>query len=354
MESFVAGVDCHKDTHTIVILSPDGKLVNELVISADGEGYARAIVVASELGDVVFGLEGTGHYGRAFARALASHGKVVFEVPGLLTKRHRRHASRKGKSDRNDAHAIAEVVLRDVDRLPRFREHDEQEALKAQYDQRDRLVRERSASINRIRSNALRLSVEAPNDLTSAQALKTFRKIVVRARSDARRDRVLIDEMRFDIETIERLSKRIHQLEREIVPFVRNLAPELLAMHGISTIVAAGLVGHSGDIHNLRDASAFAMRSATAPISCSSGRHEAVRLNVGGNRQLNRLLHVIAMSQIRNAEHAGRKYYDKKRTEGKSARAALRSLKRQLATVVYYRLRVAQARIDNANSPIAV
>ena len=136
-------------------------------------------------------------------------------------------------------------------------------------------------------------------------------------------------------------------------PFVRRLAPELLAMRGVSTVVAAGLIGHTRDVRNLRDANAFAMRSATAPLCWSSGRHDAVRLNVGGNRQLNRLLHVVATMQIRNEGHPGRKYYDRKRSEGKSARAAVRSLKRQLATVVYYRLRVAQARIEAVPEAVA-
>jgi transposase len=353
MESFTAGVDCHKDTHTIVILDAHGKVVRELVISSNETGYAQAIATAAQLGRVVFGLEGTGHYGRGFARALVAKGITVFEVPGLLTKRHRWRASRKGKSDRNDAHAVAEVVLRDAERLPVFRERDEQEALKAQYDQRDRLVRERSASLNRLRSNAFRLGIDTSRDLTSGRALKRLAAAIAQAHLETLRDRVLFDEMVFEIENVGRLSKRIAQLEHDMRPFVRNLAPELLAMYGVSTVVAAGLLGHAGDIRNLRDANAFAMRSATAPVCCSSGRHEAVRLNVGGNRQLNRLLHMVAMMQVRNSHHVGRKYYERKRNEGKSSRAAMRSLKRQLATVVYYRLRSVQLRIEGKHAPIA-
>ncbi len=63
-----------------------------------------------------------------------------------------------------------------------------------------------------------------------------------------------------------------------------------------------------------------------------------MRLNNGGDRQLNRLLYVIAMVQLRYKDHPGRIYYDRKVREGKSPRAALRALKRRLATVVYYRL----------------
>lgn len=65
-----------------------------------------------------------------------------------------------------------------------------------------------------------------------------------------------------------------------------------------------------------------------------------MRLNTGGNRQLNRCLHVIAIAQIRSSNQIGRVYYDRNRTEGKTHRAALRALKRQLATVVFYRLKL--------------
>jgi transposase len=81
------------------------------------------------------------------------------------------------------------------------------------------------------------------------------------------------------------------------------------------------------------------MKSGTAPISCSSGRHESVRVNLGGDRQLNRLLHIVAMSQVRRNNHPGRVYYDRKRAEGKTHLAAMRCLKRTLATVIFYRLR---------------
>ena len=136
--------------------------------------------------------------------------------------------------------------------------------------------------------------------------------------------------------------ERIATIETLLRPLLRRIALELLAIHGVSTIIAAGLVGHAGNPRNIRDAAAFAMRCDTAPVSWSSGRNSTVRINTGGNRQLNRRLHLIALCQLRSADHAGRTYYDRKRAEGKTRRGALRSLKRQLSTVVYYRLRECQ------------
>lgn len=123
---------------------------------------------------------------------------------------------------------------------------------------------------------------------------------------------------------------------------------------GVSDILAAGLVGHAGDLRNLRDAHAFAMRSGTAPVPCSSGRNQHVRVNHFGDRELNRLLWIVAMVQLRFRQHPGRQYFDRKRAEGKAPRAAMRCLKRQLATIIFLRLREDQAALTaGAEVPLA-
>ena len=83
---------------------------------------------------------------------------------------------------------------------------------------------------------------------------------------------------------------------------------------------------------------AFAAANGSAPIPASSGRTVRHRLNRGGNRQLNRALYTIAITEIR-ADTEGRAYYERKRAEGKTSREALRCLKRRLSDVVYRTLR---------------
>ena len=61
-------------------------------------------------------------------------------------------------------------------------------------------------------------------------------------------------------------------------------------------------------------------------------------LNRGGNRQLNRALYTMAITQIR-ANTEGRAYYDRKRAEGKTSREALRCPKRRLSDQVYKAMR---------------
>jgi len=149
------------------------------------------------------------------------------------------------------------------------------------------------------------------------------------------------------------------RIARDVLDAAKTLCNGTLTAPIRENVVLRELFGHRQPVRKYRPDStgaadyAVAMRSATAPVSCSSGKTQAVRLNVGGNRQLNRLLHVIATVRLRAPAHPGRIYYDRKRSEGKTGQSALRALKRTLATVVYYRLRLCQARIENINVLIA-
>ncbi len=59
------------------------------------------------------------------------------------------------------------------------------------------------------------------------------------------------------------------------------------------------------------------------------------RLSRRGNRQLNHAIHIAAITQIRFAHSPGRAFYDRKVTEGKTKREALRALKRRISDALY-------------------
>ncbi len=342
MEYF-AGVDTHKDTHSVAVLNQLGEKVEAFSIAANGEGYAEAMERVAKFAPLVWGLEGTGSYGRPFADALLKAGAVVYEVPGTISKRHRRRLRRRGKSDPQDAHAIAEAVLRERETLPRHREADAQEATRLLYERRDRKVTEQTEKINRIRALALRLELELPKDLTTASALDNLERALSGYAIQGYAEFELADEIRDLVRELRSIKSLIRSLQERLGPFVERLAPGLLKIRGCSFVSAAGLIGHTGALENYRSADAFAAHSGTAPVACSSGKYEAVRLNTGGNRQLNRCLHNIANTQMRTNGHAGKIYYDRKRAEGKTHREAMRCLKRRLATVVFRTLQAAAA-----------
>jgi hypothetical protein len=76
-------------------------------------------------------------------------------------------------------------------------------------------------------------------------------------------------------------------------------------------------IGDVGDIARLRSKAHFASWTGTAPIDASSGQQQRHRLSRAGNRRLNRVLHIMAIVQIRH-DTEGRDYYRRKLATGKT------------------------------------
>ncbi|MGA8256460.1 MAG: transposase, partial [Nocardioides sp.] len=82
------------------------------------------------------------------------------------------------------------------------------------------------------------------------------------------------------------------------------------------------------------DKNHFGSWTGTAPIDASSGDNVRHRLSRGGNRQINRVLHIMAIVQLRNPTR-GRAYFDRTKARGKTSNEAMRLLKRRLSDIVY-------------------
>lgn len=101
--------------------------------------------------------------------------------------------------------------------------------------------------------------------------------------------------------------------------------PMTTPQHGLITARIPGVINtQNPDIHWETG------HAGVAPVPISSGRRDRYRLHRGGDRQLKRALHVIAITRAR-IDPTTRAYLDRKRAEGKTTREALRCLKRHLA-----------------------
>jgi transposase len=136
---------------------------------------------------------------------------------------------------------------------------------------------------------------------------------------------------------VRRFDNQLVATNERIVEAVVASATTLTDIHGIGPLGAAIILGHTGDIDRFPTSGHFARYTGTAPIAASSGPKQRHRLNPRGNRQLNRALHVAAVTQLRN-DTPGRAYDRRKLDEAKSTKEALRSLKRQIAKTVYRHL----------------
>ena len=107
-------------------------------------------------------------------------------------------------------------------------------------------------------------------------------------------------------------------------------------------MTGAKLLAEIGPVDRFKTDAQLARHGGVAPLEASSGRTQRHRLDRGGNRQLNAALYRIAITQARYHPEA-RAYLERKRSEGKSKREALRCLKRQLVRVIFNTLKASPA-----------
>ena len=94
---------------------------------------------------------------------------------------------------------------------------------------------------------------------------------------------------------------------------------------------------HPGRVHS---EAAFASLAGVNAIPASSGNTVRHRINRGGDRRLNRALHMAAVTRLR-MDPRTRSYVEKRTAEGRTPREIRRCLKRYLARQIYRRLNAA-------------
>jgi transposase len=131
--------------------------------------------------------------------------------------------------------------------------------------------------------------------------------------------------------------RQLRELKTRIAAAVRVADTTVTNVYGVGPIVAAYLIGYTGDITRFATHGHYARYNASAPLNASWGPKPRHRLNDKGNRQLNHALHMAAVTQISH-DTAGRDYYQRKLAETQSKKEAMRALKRRISDAVYTRL----------------
>jgi transposase len=331
-----AGVDTHKDSLAVAVIDQAGRVLATRQLPNTEPGFASLVSLLQRHEVRRVGIEGSGGYGRAAAIHLAILDSIeVVEVPTLLTARERSARPGRGKTDPIDAVAIARVVAREPS-LPQVRPATGPAAdLRALVDYREQLVAERTAVANRVHAELAGLRpgyhhtlphLTRPSELAAAHGLLDG-DTSVRAELTRRR-----------LARLASLDAEIAELYEQISAAVEKTGTGLRSIHGVGVLIAARILAEVVDVRRYPTRHAFASANGSAPIPASSGRTVRHRLNRGGNRQLNRCLYLIALTEIR-CDTEGRASYRRKRAEGKTKPEALRCLKRRLSDIIYRQLR---------------
>jgi transposase len=333
----VIGVDAHKRSQTLVAVEAGtGESLGQRTVLASDDGALEALRFGQALDDErVWAIEDCRHVSGRFEQALIAAGERVIRIPPALTSTARRTARTPGKSDPIDATAIARAALREgVESFPEAFLDERAMDIRLLCDYRDQLITERVRLINRLRWHLLAIAPELEAQLSPA-ALDGPR---IRARLAAQlRRHPQSTQLRIAkamLTRISQISRQETELEAELTALIQAHNPQLLAERGCGTITAAILIGHTAGAQRFATEAAFARHTGTAPIPASSGNTSRHRLHRGGDRQLNRAIHIIALCRARTDPQT-RIYLDRKAAEGKTKREAIRCLKRHLARHIW-------------------
>lgn len=328
----VGGVDSHKDTIHVAVISAVGRPVADREFATTAAGYRRAVAWLIEHGPLTaVGVEGTSSYGVGITAALTASGIPVVEVNRTRPAERRRQ----GKSDPLDAYRAARSVLSGEASTDPKRAS--VEPLRALTVARRSAVKAQQAAWRQIGS----LLVNAPaqlrdryRDLPEAKAVA----VLSQARPGQYPDPDLADTM-LALRSLARrhraLTAEISLLQERIRARATTANPGLMSVKGVGAVVGAQLLITAGDNPDrLRSSASFAALCGTAPIPASSGRTTKHRLCRGGDRQANNALYHIV--NVRMAcDPVTRAYRDAHIARGWTNRQVYRALKRAVAREIY-------------------
>jgi transposase len=331
---FIIGIDPHKGSHTAAVLDGSETLLRELRVVADRRQRDRLLAFAEPFAPRTWGIESASGLGGLLAQQLVAAGETVLDVPPTLSARVRLLGSgATDKTDPHDARAAALVALRH-DRLRQVAPVDHRMVLRLLADRHHDLTGLRTQAICRLHALLAGLIPGGAGRLLSARrAGQILRSIHPTEPVAAERKRLALELL----SDVRRFDNQLIATNERIVEAVLASGTSVTNIHGIGPLGAAIILGHTGDIDRFPTSGHYARYTGTAPIAASSGPRQRHRLNPRGNRQLNRALHVAAVTQIRN-DTPGQAYYRRKLDEGKTRKEALRALKRQIAKAVYRQL----------------
>ncbi len=332
------GVDAHKRVHVALALDAAGRKLGSWQGPNSPLGWYELQVWSVGLGEErQWGIEGAWSYGRGLAQQLVAQGETVYEINSRWTAAGRRGARRSGKTDRLDAAAVAAFVRQEAPGLPQVFAGDTTALLDQLTTEREATLREVRRLKNQVHALLMQLDPLYRRWLPNLKSKAAFERLkhyatehadIVQAERAAAVRR-LAARMSLAQSQADELSDRIRDLARE------HFAP-LTEVCGINLLTAGTLAGILGPGRRFKSDAEVAAYAGVSPIEASSAGVIRHRLNRGGNRQLNHVVHLIAWTQSRSWPPA-QAYLERRSSEGKSRREAVRAMKRFIIRAVWQR-----------------
>jgi transposase len=329
------GVDPHKGSHTAVAVDDGEGELAEVKVRASRRQLNQLLEWAAPFARRTWAIESAGGLGYLLAQQLVAAGEHVLDVPATLAARVRvLGTGRSDKNDPNDARSVAIAALR-APRLASVGRGDHAGVLRLLAKRNNDLGRARNRTACRLHALLAELVPGGiPNEINAASADRLLAGVKPAGPVEVARHALALEHL----DDLRRFDDQMRTSKKRIAEAVGASATSLTDIFGVGPVVAAMLIGYTGDVSRFRSRDHFAAYTGTAPIEVSSGGRITHRLSRRGNRQLNHAIHIAAITQIRFAHSPGRAFFERKVAEGKTKKEAVRALKRRISDAIYRQL----------------
>jgi transposase len=309
--------------------------LGEVKVRASARQAKRLLDWAAPFPARTWAIEGAGGLGYLLAQQLVAAGERVVDVPPKLAARVRLLGSgESNKNDPNDARSVAVAALRSRT-LKEVHSDDHVAVMRVWAKRNNDLGRARNKTACRLHSVLCELVPGGiAGEITAARAADLLDRFEpAGAIETARRDLAL--EL---LDDLHRVDDQMPESKKRIAEAVTASGTTLTELFGVGPVVAALIIGYTGDVARFPTRDRYASYTGTAPIEISSGPRKVHRVSRRGNRQLNHAIHIVAVTQIRFPHSHGRAFFDRKVAQGKTPKEALRALKRRISDALYRQL----------------
>jgi transposase len=337
--SVMIGIDPHKGSHAAAAVDAREDVLAELEVRATRRQTTELLAWAGRFPVRRWAIESANGHGYLLAQQLVAAGEHVVDVPSTQSSRVRvLDSTRSQKNDPNDARSVAIVALRQ----PGLRVVEAEDHVAVL-----RMLAKRHKQLSGLKTQAACrlhavLATLIPGGLGKEMVPRQASALLGRVRPVTMVEKERKHLAHQLLGEVRRLEKELKASKARLSVAVETSGTSLVGIYGVGPVIAGLLIGYTGDVSRFPTKHHYAAYNGTAPIEASSGARKRHRLNPRGNRMLNHALHLIAITQLRYPNTEGRAFYERKLTEGKSKKEAIRALKRRLSDVVYRHLQTDQ------------
>ncbi len=387
MKYTYVGIDSHKDTHCAVLLNCFFEKLGEISFNNTPSEFDSFLAEVQRLKlkgtKPAFGLEDVTAYGRSLTVFLTGKKQVVKHVNAALVASERKSRNILHKTDSEDAECAARVLLSRFDQLPDSEPQDKYWVLETLVTRRRSIIKLNTALKNHLHAfitshypsyhkffvnidckSALVFFEKYPSPsklegVTEAELaelleehsnkrlrLEKAQQILSCIKKDGNTTTDYQEARDMAVKSTIRQMKtnltEIESIDTILESFLDNFDYKLQTMRGIDTVTASSLIAEIGDISRFPTPAKLARYSGVAPVTYASGKTDVQYSNQRGNRTLNSTFFRLAVAVTMTAGKNKRvinpffyDYYNKKLSEGKTKRQALKCVQRRLVNIIW-------------------